>query len=261
MTDRRQRQKESRAARLEHERKAAGRREMRKRITIALVIGFGLAGVLLLTGVLSNRPPVLAGSYLAYRDQPTACEAEAPPVPPPPTTYTAAEDQQLDPAVPLYAVFTTSCGDFTIALDPASFPETVNSLVFLARQGFYDGTVFHRVAAGFVAQGGDPNANGTGGPGYSVPDEFPPADFVYERGVVAMANRGIGTTGSQFFVVLGDDASGLRNVFSIVGRVVDSDETLDRIAAIPTTVQAGSSEQSRPLESVYVEKVTIQDSP
>ncbi len=261
MTDRRQRQKESRAARLEQERKAAGRREMRKRITIALVIGFGLAGVLLLTGVLSNRPPVLPNSYLAYRDQPTACEADAPPEPSPPTTYAAAEDQQIDLAVPIHAVFATSCGDFTIALDPASYPETVNSLVFLARQGFYDGSVFHRIAADFVAQGGDPSADGTGGPGYTIPDEFPPADFVYERGVVAMANRGLGTTGSQFFVVLGDDAAGLRNVFSIVGRVIDSDETLDKIAGVPTAVQSGSSERSRPLESVYVEKVTIQESP
>jgi cyclophilin family peptidyl-prolyl cis-trans isomerase len=261
MTDRRQRQKESRAARLEVERKAAARREMRKRLIIALSIGFGLAGVLLVTGVLSNRPPTLPDSYLEYREQTTACEATAPPEPSPAATFPSPEDQQLDPATPLYAVFTTSCGSLTVELDTATSPQTVNSLVFLAREGFYDGTVFHRVAADFVAQGGDPNANGTGGPGYSVPDEFPPADFVYERGVVAMANRGNGTTGSQFFVVLGDNASGLRNAFSIVGTVVAGEETLDRIAAVPTAVQSGSSERSRPLETIYVERVTIQDSP
>jgi cyclophilin family peptidyl-prolyl cis-trans isomerase len=261
MTDRRQRQKESRAARLEVERKAAARREMRKRLIIALGIGFGLAGVLLLTGVLSNRPPTLPDAYLEYRDQPTACEATAPAEPSPAPTFPVAEDQQLDPAAPLYAVFTTSCGSFTVELDTASYPQTVNSLVFLAREGFYDSTVFHRVSAGFVVQGGDPNANGTGGPGYTVPDEFPPSDFVYERGVVAMANRGNGTTGSQFFVVLGENASGLRNAFSIVGRVVAGEETLDRIGAVPTALQSGSGERSRPLETVYVERVTIQDSP
>lgn len=261
MTDRRQRQKESRAARLEVERKAAARREMRKRLVIALSIGFGLAAVLLITGVLSNRPPTLPDSYLKYREQTTACEATAPPEPAPAASFSAPEDQQLDPATPLYAVFSTSCGSFTVQLDTATYPQTVNSLVFLAREGFYEGTVFHRVADGFVAQGGDPNANGTGGPGYSVPDEFPSADFVYERGVVAMANRGNGTTGSQFFVVLGENASGLRNAFSIVGTVIAGDETLDRIAAVPTAVQSGSSERSRPLETIYVERVTIQDSP
>jgi len=243
------------------ERKAAGRREMRKRLTIALGIGFGLAGVLLVTGVLSNRAPTLPDSYRAYRRQPTACEDTAPPEPSPAPNYEAAEDQGLDPAAPLYAVFSTSCGDFTVALDTATYPQTVNSMVFLAREGYYEGMVFHRVLAGFYAQGGDPNANGTGGPGYSVPDEFPPADFVYEPGVVAMANRGNGTTGSQFFVVLGDDASGLRNAFSVVGRVVAGNEAIDRIAAVPTAVQSGSSERSRPLETIYVEKVTIQDSP
>lgn len=261
MTDRRQRQKESRAARLEVERKAAARREMRKRLIIALSIGFGLAGVLLFTGVLSNRPATLPDAYLEYRDQPTACEAGSPPEPSPAPTFPAPEDQQLDPAAPLYAVVSTSCGSFTVELDTATYPQTVNSLVFLAREGFYEGTVFHRVAAGFVAQGGDPNANGTGGPGYSVPDEFPPSDFVYERGVVAMANRGNGTTGSQFFVVLGEDASGLRNVFSIVGTVVAGEDTLDRIAAVPTALQTGSGERSRPLETIYIERVTIQDSP
>ena len=155
------------------------------------------------------------------------------------------------------ATVATSCGEFVIELDPGSSPNTVQSFVFLARQGFYDGTVFHRIVADFVVQGGDPEAVGTGGPGYSIPDEFPADGFVYEPGVVAMANAGRGTTGSQFFVVVGGDASVLLPQYNVLGRVIEGDETLDAIAAVPTATRPGSREKSLPRESVYIEGIEI----
>ena len=90
------------------------------------------------------------------------------------------------------------------------------------REGYYDGTVVHRIAEDFVFQAGDPSADGTGGPGYVVPDEFPDSEFVYEEGVVAMANRGARSTGSQFFVVTGENGRFLTNQFSVLGTVVSA---------------------------------------
>ncbi len=114
----------------------------------------------------------------------------------------------LDAAKTYRLVVETSCGDFTIQLDQKSAPRTAASLVTLAENGFYDGTVFHRVVPGFVIQGGDPTGTGTGGPGYSTVD-VPPTGTTYTFGVVAMAKAGNeppGTSGSQFFVVTAPDA-------------------------------------------------------
>ena len=256
MTDRRQRQKEQRAARLEEEKKAATRKEFRRRIVVALGIGLGLTAVLVLISVLGNRPTTLPASYQAFRDLPTACGAEAP-AEVEIMSFTEAADQGLG-TEPVTATINTSCGPIVVELDLANYPATGNSFVFLAREGFYDGSVFHRIAADFVIQGGDPEATGIGGPGYVVPDEFPPDDFIYEEGVVAMANAGSETTGSQFFVVVGENARVLNNTFSVVGRVVSGQETLDAIEAVPTAVAPGTNERSRPLEAVYIESVEIE---
>ena len=121
-----------------------------------------------------------------------------------------------------------------IELDPAGYPETVNSFVFLAREGFFDGQVFYRIIADFQLFSGDPMADGTGGPGYRLPDELPPDDFVYTPGVVAMDNVGKGTTGSRFFIVLSDDAQVLNPQFNGLGNVISGQETLDRIQAVDT---------------------------
>ena len=255
MTDRRQRQKEQRAARLEEERKAATRKEFRRRIVVALAIGLGLTGLLVLITVLGNQPTTLPASYQAFRDQPTACGAEAPPEVEI-MSFPEPEDQGVG-TEPVTATINTSCGPIVLELDPANYPATVNSFMFLAREGFYDGSVFHRIATDFVIQGGDPEATGTGAPGYVVPDEFPPDDFIYEEGVVAMANAGGGTTGSQFFVVVGDDARVLNNTFNVLGRVGSGQETLDAIEAVSTAAAPGSNERSRPLEAVYIESIEI----
>jgi peptidyl-prolyl cis-trans isomerase B (cyclophilin B) len=105
------------------------------------------------------------------------------------------------------ATVSTNCGDFEITLDSKRAPKTGGSFKYLADKGFFDNTKFHRVEGDFVIQGGDPNGDGTGGPGYSVV-EAPPSDLTYSRGVVAMAKTQIeapGTSGSQFFVVTAED--------------------------------------------------------
>jgi cyclophilin family peptidyl-prolyl cis-trans isomerase len=257
MTDRRRRQKDNRAARREAEKKAETRREVFRRVGFALVMGTMLVLLFVVVGLFGGDTESLPGSYEGYRGQTTACGAEAPPEEQV-MSFDAVEPQSdISPEAQVTATFATSCGEFVVELDPASSPETVESFVFLARQGFYDGTVLHRIVANFVFQGGDPDAVGTGGPGYSIQDEYPTEGYVYERGVVAMANSGRGTTGSQFFVVVGEDAAALRPQFNVLGRVVSGEETLDAIAAVPTAIRPGSREQSLPLESVYIESVEI----
>jgi cyclophilin family peptidyl-prolyl cis-trans isomerase len=145
-----------------------------------------------------------------------------------------------------------------VELDPSIAPETVNSFVFLAEQGYFDGTAAHRVLPAFVLQAGDPTATGRGGPGYSVPDELPPQGTTYERGVLAMANAGPGTSGSQFFIMLAD--AGLPPAYSIFGRVVDGLDVLDVIATLPLGDRSSgfSVERSVPLETLYIERVTVE---
>jgi len=144
-----------------------------------------------------------------------------------------APQDALDPEASYDIVVATNCGDFTIRLDQKAAPETAASVAELARSGFYDGTIFHRVVSGFVIQGGDPTGTGTGGPGYSTRDK-PPAGAAYTRGVVAMAKTGAeppGTAGSQFYVVTGADA-GLPPDYAIVGEITEGMETTARIDAL-----------------------------
>jgi cyclophilin family peptidyl-prolyl cis-trans isomerase len=256
MTDRRQRQKEQRTARREQERRRAARKELRRRLTFAGGIGIAVAAVFLITSVLGNRPREQPAAYRQFLAKPTACDA-TPPAEEELMSFDAPGDEGLDPEVPVIASLNTSCGPLTIELEVATAPQTANSFVFLARQGFYDGTVLHRIISDFVIQGGDPEADGRGGPGYRLPDEYPPEGFVYDQGAVAMANAGAGTTGSQFFVVVGEDARRLRPIYNLLGQVVDGFETLEAIAAVPTALRPGSSEQSLPLQSVYIESIEI----
>lgn len=150
------------------------------------------------------------------------------------------------------AVVETSCGSFEIALDARRAPRTVNSFAFLAEEGFYDGLTFHRVAPGFVIQGGDPRGDGTGGPGYSV-DEEPPGGLSYTKGVVAMAKSSAeppGRSGSQFFVVLGADA-GLPPEYALVGRVEKGMGVVERIGELGTPAE-------KPEQTVTIEKISVE---
>ncbi len=258
MSDRRQRQKEQRAEKRQTEKKQAARKELFRRLGTALIFGLVVVAVFAFSGIFAGDSEALPSSYEGFRARPTACDADQPP-PETVMSFEAPEQQSdITSTGKVTATMTTSCGDVVMELDPASSPETVNSFVFLARVGFFDGQVFHRIAEGFVIQGGDPEANGTGGPGYIIADEFPTApDFVYEVGSVAMANRGARSTGSQFFFVIGENAQHLTASFNVLGKVVSGQDTLERIAAVPTGVSPGSVEESLPLETVYIESVTI----
>lgn len=146
---------------------------------------------------------------------------------------------------------TTNCGPFTIQLDTKRQPKTAASFYSLVKSKFYDGLTFHRLADGFVIQGGDPLGSGTGGPGYSV-KETPPADAAYTRGVVAMAKTGAepaGTSGSQFFVVTGED-TGLPPDYAIVGKVTSGMDAVERIAAVGSSGPPADT----PLQPVVIEK-------
>lgn len=169
----------------------------------------------------------------------------------------------IDPKKSYTALVETTCGPVTIALDAANAPQTVNSFVALAKQGFYDGLTFHRVAKDFVVQGGDPKGDGTGGPGYTVPTEPPKSG--YAKGSVAMANSGPGTTGSQFFFVLSDKgAKGLGGppyLYSSLGNVTAGMNVVDKLGSLYNKDQNPSDpatqKTSRPL---YIFKVTITES-
>jgi cyclophilin family peptidyl-prolyl cis-trans isomerase len=152
----------------------------------------------------------------------------------------------------LIARVQTSCGTFEIALDTKRAPKTVNSFVFLAEENSYDGLMIHRVVPGFVIQGGDPQGDGTGGPGYSV-DEKPPANLAYTRGTVAMAKSAAeppGRSGSQFFVVLAPDA-GLPPEYALVGKVSKGMDVVDRIG------EQGDPATEKPKQTILIEKLTI----
>lgn len=257
MTDRRQRQKEQRAAKREAERKHESRRELWRRLGTALVFGVIVVGIFGFSGLFDGDSTDLPGSYEGFREQPTACGAEQPP-PEQVMTFEAPEPQSdITESSPVTATITTSCGDIVLDLNTSGAPETVNSFVFLAREGFFNGQVIYRIAENFVFETGDPVANGTGGPGYVIADEFPEEGFVYEEGVVAMSNRGARSTGSRFWVVAGDDGRFLTNQFNVLGTVTASDDAISQIMAVETATAPGSVEQSLPLETVYIESITI----
>lgn len=163
---------------------------------------------------------------------------------------------RLDRQKTYTATIATNCGTFAIELDVEESPRTSASFVALARDGFYDGLGFHRIAPGFVIQGGDPAGDGTGGPGYKT-REAPPDDVVYSEGVVAMAkggNEAAGTAGSQFFVVTAPDA-GLPADYAVLGKVVRGMDVVKLIEAQapPDTPQQGGP----PADPVVMEKVTV----
>jgi cyclophilin family peptidyl-prolyl cis-trans isomerase len=151
------------------------------------------------------------------------------------------------------AVVTTNCGAFTVELAQAASPNAVASFVALAEDGFFDDTVFHRIVPGFVIQGGDPTASGTGGPGYQTVD--PPAQTTqYPFGTVAMAKGAAdppGAAGSQFFVVTAPDAQ-LPPEYAVIGRVTDGSDVVMRIGML------GDPSTEQPTQPVVIESITIE---
>jgi cyclophilin family peptidyl-prolyl cis-trans isomerase len=166
---------------------------------------------------------------------------------------------KLNPERSYDAVFSTSCGRFTLALEVKRSPKTVASFVNLARHRFYDGLTFHRVVHGFVIQGGDPKGNGSGGPGYSVV-EAPPSDVRYTKGVVAMAKTELedpGTSGSQFYVVTADDAQ-LPPDYALLGKVSTGQAVVDVIGLVPTDdTSPDPRRHEQPVDPVVIRSVRI----
>ncbi len=163
-----------------------------------------------------------------------------------------APPQTVKKGEQLTADVETSCGSFEIALDSSKAPKTVNSFAYLSEEGFYDGLTFHRIAPGFVIQGGDPLGTGIGGPGYSV-TEKPPANLAYTKGTVAMAKSSAdppGRSGSQFYVVTAADA-GLPPEYALVGKVSEGYDVVERIDKLGTPAE-------KPKQTVLIEKITIE---
>jgi cyclophilin family peptidyl-prolyl cis-trans isomerase len=126
----------------------------------------------------------------------------------------------IDPKNSYFATFKTQKGDIVVELYPKEAPITVNNFIFLAKDGYYDDTTFHRVILGFMAQGGDPTGTGTGGPGYRFVDEFSPNLKHDSSGILSMANSGPGTNGSQFFITFAPTPH-LDNRHSVFGKVIE----------------------------------------
>ncbi|HEX9892039.1 MAG TPA: peptidylprolyl isomerase [Actinomycetota bacterium] len=193
----------------------------------------------------SPTPSTQTAAAACGADKPAAADEEK-------KMYDKAPDMQIDPKKSYRAEMKTSCGTIVLDLFADKAPVTVNSFVFLAKEGFYDGLVFHRVIAAFMNQGGDPKGDGTGGPGYQFEDEFDPSLRFDGPGWLAMANSGPGTNGSQFFITAAPTPH-LNDMHTIFGKVVEGQDVQETINALPT-------QADRPTEPVYIEKITISES-
>jgi peptidyl-prolyl cis-trans isomerase B (cyclophilin B) len=242
------------------ERRAAERRRRRRQRVIAGVVagavalgGIGVAALAFLGGGQETPDRPQAGpEKTPSPDRPVACGAEAP--------RTAGEEKpmfdnpprmQIDPETRYTAVMDTSCGTIELELFADRTPVTVNNFVFLAREGFYEGLTFHRIIPDFVLQGGDPAGDGSGGPGYQFEDEIVDDLKFNEPFLLAMANSGEDTNGSQFFITTGEP-SHLNGLHTIFGRVTKGKEAVRAIEAVGTS--AGP-----PSETVHIERVRVEE--
>ncbi len=153
------------------------------------------------------------------------------------------------------ATIKTNMGEIVVALYDAQAPNTVNNFIELSEKGFYDGLIFHRVVPGFVIQGGDPDGNGRGGPGYKFDDEI--SDIKFKTYTLAMANSGANTNGSQFFITTGDiQVANLRNLdggYTIFGSVLSGQDVVDSISRVERDAY------EKPLSDVVMESITISE--
>ena len=149
-------------------------------------------------------------------------------------TYSAPPPMKIDTGKQYTATIETEKGDLVLELFASDVPVTVNNFVFLAREGFYDGTTFHRVISGFMAQGGDPTGTGTGNPGYSFADEF--TGHTHGVGALSMANAGPNTNGCQFFITY-TPQHGLDGKHSVFGQLIEGMDVLERIKQGDTMIR------------------------
>jgi cyclophilin family peptidyl-prolyl cis-trans isomerase len=245
---------------------ALRRRKFQRLVAVAIVIALLVSLGLGLTAGRDDDPPD-ADPPQAAPELPEGC-AEVDLPEPQAQQYDDPPDLSVAEGVDYRALIRTSCGDIEVDLLQDQAPMTVANFVFLAREGYYDGLLWHRIERNFVIQTGDPN-NMSGvppdGPGYTIPDELEgirPRDYTY--GTVAMANAGPDTGGSQFFVIVHTDAegspepAGLQPLYSIFGTVAEgSHETLERIRRTPTQVSDNAVEAVMPAAPVIIETIEI----
>lgn len=175
----------------------------------------------------------------------------------PAKSWTKPPEMSIDTSKTYKAVFKTSKGDFTVELFAKDAPKAVNNFVFLSKEHFYDGVTFHRIIETFMIQTGDPKGNGTGGPGYKFDHE--PTQYKYDKGIVAMANSGPNTNGSQFFIVTGD-ASHLNSKpdYTVFGKVTEGmDTTVMSIAKTPVKTNPLNGQPETPTEKVTIDSIQI----
>ncbi|MBC9783836.1 peptidylprolyl isomerase [Heliobacterium chlorum] len=173
--------------------------------------------------------------------------------------YSKPPEMTIDSNKKYVATVNTTKGQIKIELLADKAPITVNNFVFLAKDNFYEGVRFHRIIKNFMIQTGDPAGNGTGGPGYRFADELPPA-LPYGPGVVAMANAGPNTNGSQFFICNGDDSKFLNQHpnYTVFGKVSEGMDVVLKISDTPVGWSAGG-ERSKPMEEVLIESISIEE--
>jgi peptidylprolyl isomerase/peptidyl-prolyl cis-trans isomerase B (cyclophilin B) len=167
-------------------------------------------------------------------------------------SYDKPPEMKIDPNKQYFATLDTSKGKIVLELFPKEAPKSVNNFVALARDGFFDGTIFHRVIPGVMIQGGDPQGNGSGGPGYQFENENKDTKRTYEPGTVGMANAGADTNGSQFFIM--DAATPLPpSKYTIFGQLKEGQDVVHAIATVDR------NESDRPKEDVVLKRVTIEE--
>jgi cyclophilin family peptidyl-prolyl cis-trans isomerase len=186
----------------------------------------------------------------ATEEGPAGCQAVDQPEPRPDGNL-KKPTEKLDPSKTYVATISTNCGDFEITLDVKRQPKTAASFKHMADEKFFDGLTFHRIAPGFVIQGGDPKGDSTGSAGYTIV-ETPPDDLVYENGMVAMAKAETeprGASSSQFFIVTGEVLQ-LEPDYALVGRVTAGQDVVDKIA-----VNGNDAQQA--IDPVVMSSVTV----
>ena len=196
----------------------------------------------------AEGPPVVSPEPLLAQAAPAAAGKKR---------YDAPPKMAIDPSKDYSAVLTTNMGTITAKLFAKDAPKTVNNFVFLAKEGFYDGTIFHRIIDDFMIQGGDPQGTGQGGPGYEFANETKPS-LTHEAFTMSMANAGPDTNGSQFFITEKAQHR-LDGSYSVFGRVTQGQDVVEKIESVKTDAR------DRPLKDVVLESVKIkvdgQDTP
>jgi cyclophilin family peptidyl-prolyl cis-trans isomerase len=271
----RQHQRQMQRARAKRQADKFDRRRRRAKWTaIAAVVALGLSVFAVALLSLMDREP-----DPAEPDEQAAAEACPPPDDAPEVDaeeYDEPPGMDIDPEATYVATVDTTCGTIVLELDAAGAPMATNNFVFLAQEGFYDGVGFHRVIPDFMIQGGDPDGTGAGGPGYAFEDELGPAEEQfdevreqlmaqmddevdpemvpggYPRGVIAMANSGPDTNGSQFFITHGDPAMLPGPDYTLFGEVIDGMDVVDRIAA-------GETQGDSAVEPVRIRGIEIDE--